>query len=157
MKIILIFLVVLMFGFSNVLAQQPTKINTNANNANIRLSFLLFPFTPLLTLETRTFGNVTLQLETNFVNTHGFNLKYFIKERMDGNYVFFGTAFVKSEFLRKDLKITALPYIGYGYAYRFGKTKTWTFDNRIGIGTTTNADNNNGIYPIIKTGIGKVF
>lgn len=45
----------------------------------IRLSFLIFPpFTPLLTLEMRTFDKLTVQLETNFINTHGVNLKYFI-------------------------------------------------------------------------------
>ena len=125
-------------------------------NANVRLSFLLFPFTPLLTLEVRTFGNVTLQLETNFVNTHGANLKYFFKNRMDGHYVFVGSAFVENKLLREDLKATILPYVGYGYAYRFGKTKAWTFDSRFGIGATTNADNN-GIYPVIKTGIGRTF
>jgi len=69
-------------------------------NANVRLSFLLFPFTPLLTVEVRTFGNVTLQLETNFVNTHGANLKHFFKDRMDGHYVFVGSAFVENKLLR---------------------------------------------------------
>lgn len=125
-------------------------------NANVRLSFLLFPFSPLLTVELRTFESVTLQVETNFVNTHGTNLKYFIKNRMEGHYVFVGSAFVENKLLRKDLKATILPYVGYGYAYRFGKTKAWTFDSRFGIGATINADNN-GIYPVIKTGIGRTF
>jgi hypothetical protein len=124
--------------------------------ANVRLSFLLFPFSPLLTVELRTFGSVTLQVETNFASTHGANLKYFIKDRMEGHYVFVGTAFVENKLLRKDLKATILPYIGYGYAYRFGKTKAWTFDSRFGIGATINADKN-GIYPIIKAGIGRIF
>ena len=128
----------------------------NNPTANVRLSLLLFPFTPLLTVEVRTIGNVTLQLETNFVNTHGANLKYFIKNRMDGHYVFTGIALVENKLLRQDKKITFLPYAGYGYAYRFGNKKQWTFDNRIGIGATTNADNN-GIYPVIKTGIGRTF
>ena len=145
--------------FSLLLSSYSTFAQTaepKIPNANVRLSFLLFPFTPLLTLEVRTFGSVTLQLETNFINIHGANLKYFIKDRMTGNYVFLGTAFVEDKFLRTDLATTILPYIGYGYAYRFGNTKAWTFDSRIGIGATTNADKN-GIYPIIKTGIGKTF
>jgi hypothetical protein len=124
---------------------------------NIRLSFLIFPpFTPLLTLEMRTFGKLTVQLETNFVNTHGVNLKYFITERMNGHFIFVGNAFIENDFLRKDKNITFLPYAGYGYAHRFGKSNAWTFDSRLGIGRTTNADNN-AIYPVLKTGIGRTF
>jgi hypothetical protein len=74
--------------------------------ANVRLSLLLFPFTPLLTVEVRTFGNLTIQLESNFVNTHGANLKYFINDRMDGNYVFVGVALVENKLLREDKKTT---------------------------------------------------
>lgn len=125
--------------------------------ANIRLSFLVFPpITPLLTLEIRTFQNITIQLETNFVNTHGVNLKCFVKERMNKDYIFIGTAFVESDYLRKDLKTTILPYIGYGYAYRFGQSNDWIFDSRIGIGRTINADDNT-ILPVVKTGIGRTF
>jgi hypothetical protein len=137
-------------NFSQVMEQKlPT--------ANIRLSFLVFPpFSPLLTLEMRTFGNLTVQLETNFVNTHGLNLKYFVIERMNKDYIFIGTAFVENEYFRKDLKSTILPYIGYGYSHRFGKNNDWIFDSRIGIGRTINADKNT-ILPVIKTGIGKTF
>jgi hypothetical protein len=124
---------------------------------NIRLSCLVFPpFSPLLTLETSAFSNLTIQAETNFVNTHGINLKYFLNERMREHYVFLGNAFIANNFLRKDNKITFLPYAGYGYAYRFGRTKAWIFDSRIGIGQTTNADNNS-ILPVIKTGVGLTF
>ena len=124
---------------------------------NIRLSFLVFPpLSPLLTFEVRTIDKLTLQLETNFVNTHGVNLKYFTKERMNGNYLFIGTAFLESDFLRKDKNITFLPYAGYGYAYRFGKTNQWVFDSRLGIGRTLNADKNL-ILPVLKTGIGRTF
>ncbi len=124
---------------------------------NIRLSFLIFPpFTPLLTLEMRTFDKLTVQLETNFINTHGVNLKYFINQRMDGHFIFVGNAFIESDFLRKDKNITFLPYAGYGYAHRFGKSNSWTFDSRLGIGRTTNADNNL-ILPVLKTGIGRTF
>jgi hypothetical protein len=49
-----------------------------------------------------------------------------------------------------------LPYIGYGYAHRFGKNKDLIFDSRIGIGPTINADKNI-IVPVLKTGIGKIF
>jgi hypothetical protein len=101
-------------------------------------------------------ANLTLQLESNFVNTHGANLKYFIKDRMDGSYVFGGIALVENKLLRRDLELTYLPYAGYGFAYRLGSQGQWTFDNRFGIGATTNADQN-GVYPILKTGFGRVF
>jgi hypothetical protein len=123
---------------------------------NIRLSFLIFPFSPLLTAEGRVIGNFTLQGETNFVNTHGVNLKYFLGESMNKGYVFVGTAFVADKFLRDDRKTTFIPYIGYGYAHRFGNNRNWTFDSRFGIGSSTNADKNS-IYPILKTGIGRLF
>lgn len=124
---------------------------------NIRLSFLIFPpFSPLLTLEMRTIDKLTVQLETNFTNTHGVNFKYFTKERMSGHFIFIGTAFIQNDFLRKDKNITFLPYIGYGYAHKFGKANAWTFDSRLGLGRTTNADKN-GIYPVLKTGIGRTF
>lgn len=124
---------------------------------NVRLSFLIIPpISPLLTFEVRTFDKLTVQLETNFVTTHGANLKYFINERMNGHFMFIGTAFIESDFLRKDKSITFLPYAGYGYAYRFGKSNAWTFDSRLGIGRTTNADNV-AIYPVLKTGIGRTF
>lgn len=149
----LIFFLILIF-VSNIFSQN---LEQKIPFANVRLSMLIFPpITPLLTVEIRTFDKVTLQLETNFVDTHGVNLKYFVKERMNKDYIFVGTAFVESDFLRKDLKTTILPYIGYGYAYRFGKANDWIFDSRIGIGRTINADKNT-ILPVIKTGIGKIF
>ncbi len=124
---------------------------------NIRLSFLIFPpFTPLLTLEMRTYKNLSVQLETNFINTHGVNFKYFINDMMDKHFVFLGNAFIENDFLRKDKKITFLPYAGYGYAYRFGRLQAWIFDSRLGIGSTINADRN-AIYPVFKTGIGRIF
>ena len=151
MKYLILFFTISIFHFAK--AQTKSDIN---QTLNVRLSFLVFPFTPLLTVEVRTIGNLTLQLESNFVNTHGANLKYFINNRMDGHYVFTGVALVENKLLRKDEKITFLPYAGYGYARRFGIRKHWTFDNRIGIGSTTNADNNS-IYPVIKTGVGYIF
>lgn len=146
-------LVICAFAFS--IAQAQNKPD-NAPVATVRVSFLIFPFTPLLTVEVKTVGNMTLQFESNFVSTHGANLKYFMKHRMDGHYVFAGTALVKNKLLRSDGHITFLPYAGYGYAHRFGNHNTWTFDNRIGIGSTTNADRN-AIYPVIKSGLGYIF
>lgn len=152
MRTIIFLCVVCMFSTLQAQTNEP-KLPIG----NVRLSFLIFPpFTPLLTLEMRTFDKITIQLETNFINTHGINLKYFIKERMNGHFVFVGTAFLESDFLRKDKSITFLPYAGYGYAYRFGKSNAWTFDSRLGIGRTTNADNNL-ILPVLKTGIGRTF
>jgi hypothetical protein len=137
------------------LRAQP-KAN-NAATGNIRLSLLVFPpVSPLLTLELRTFKKLTIQLETNFINTHGINLKYFASERMSKHFIFIGTAFIENNFLRKDKMIAYLPYAGYGYAHRFGKANTWIFDSRIGVGKTINADNN-AIYPVLKTGIGRTF
>jgi hypothetical protein len=147
----LIFLYVLCM-FSKLQAQVQ-----NLPTGNIRLSFLIFPpFTPLLTLEMRTFNKLTIQLETNFANTHGINLKYYIKERAKGHYLFVGSAFIENQFLRKDMNMTFLPYAGYGYAYRFGKSTAWVFDSRLGVGKTINADNNT-FYPVLKTGIGRIF
>lgn len=134
-----------------------SQINGTENpTINLRASILLFPTTPLLTLEVRTTGNFTLQFESNFVNTHGINIKYFLNERMNKSYVFSGIAFVENELLRTDGKATLLPYLGYGYAYRFGNKSNWIFDSRIGIGPTLNADTNS-VYPVIKTGIGIIF
>jgi hypothetical protein len=121
---------------------------------NIRLSFLLFPFSPLLTLEVRTIGNLTLQGETNFVHTHGVNLKYYTTQRMEKSYFFIGSAFVSNALLRSNKKPTTLLYGGYGYAHIFNNN--WTFDSRIGIGPTLNADKNS-VYPVIKLGVGKRF
>ncbi len=152
MKALLFFCWLFVLSTIQAQANEP-KLPT----ANIRLSCLIFPpFAPLLTFEMRTIKNVTIQLETNFINTHGINLKYFIKERMNGHFIFVGTAFIESAFLREDKNITFLPYAGYGYAYRFGKLKAWIFDSRLGIGPTINADRN-AVYPVLKTGIGRVF
>lgn len=126
------------------------------SNLNIRGSFLLFPFTPLLTVEFRTVDKFTIQLETNFVDTHGFNLKYFWKERMNKDFVFVGMALLNNSLLREDENLTYLPYAGYGYAKRFGKSQNWTWDSRFGLGFTSNADNN-FVYPVLKTGLGRVF
>lgn len=134
-----------------------SQINTIENpTINLRATILLFPTTPLLTLEVRTTGNLTLQLESNFINTHGINLKYFLNKRMNKSYVFTGIAFVENDLLREDGHLTLLPYAGYGYALRFGNKKQWTFDSRIGFGPTLNADTN-GVYPVLKTGIGRIF
>lgn len=141
---ILLFTGGLMFNLS---AQESQPV------LNFRLSFLLVPFTPLMTLEASTIDKFTFQLETNFVDTHGFNIKYFTQAKMKEHYTFVGMAFVKNDLLRDDDNYTYLPYAGYGYAQRFGAKSQWTFDNRIGIGSTLNADRN-GIYPIIKTGLG---
>jgi hypothetical protein len=132
------------------------KSQSTQPHINVRLSFLIFPFSPLLTVESKVIGNVSLQGETNFVNTHGINLKYFLKENMANDYIFIGNAFVTNKILRDDQKSTIIPYLGYGYAYRFGNNRSWTFDSRLGIGFSTNADKNS-IYPILKTGIGRLF
>lgn len=75
---------------------------------------------------------------------------------MDEDYILTAIALVDNKLLRADKKTRFLPYAGYGYSYRFGNKKQWTFDNRIGIGGTTNTDINS-VYPVIKTGIGLIF
>ena len=85
---------------------QAQTIDSKLPIRSIRLSFLIFPpFSSLLTLEMRIFDKLTVQLETNFVNTHGVNLTYFINERMNGHFIFVGTTFIENDFLRKDKNI----------------------------------------------------
>jgi hypothetical protein len=132
-------------------------VNNKLPLINIRASFLLVPnITPLLTVETGIRKNITLQLETNFKNTHGANLKYYPKKRMSKDYIFLGNAILKSSYLRSDNKLTLLPYLGYGYAYRFGKLKNGVLDARLGLGHTLNAMNNI-ILPVIKIGVGRII
>ena len=100
-------IIIFLWLFSTLLKVQAQTNEPKLPVGNIRLSFLIFPpFSPLLTLETRTFDKVTVQLETNFINTHGVNLKYFINERMNKHFIFIGTAFIENDFLRKDKNIT---------------------------------------------------
>jgi hypothetical protein len=147
MKKALIFTILLMSTVS-------MKAQNDMPFMNVRLSFLLFPFTPLMTVEVRTIGNLTLQGETNFRHIHGVNLKYYTEKRMEKSYFFVGSAFVSDAFLRMDKKSTTLLYAGYGYAHII--KNNWTFDARIGIGPTVNADKNS-VYPVIKLGAGKRF
>lgn len=91
MKKALIFIVLLLSTVS-MKAQNTEPV------MNIRLSFLLFPFSPLLTLEVRTFGKVALQGETNFVHMHGVNVKYYTTQRMEKNYFFVGSAHTTRHF-----------------------------------------------------------
>jgi hypothetical protein len=142
----------LIFGFIPMIVFSQSQ----SPKINVRFSILVAPFTPLITVEAGIVSNLTLQGETNFVNTHGLNLKYFLQNRMEKSYVFVGNAWVVSDFLRKDKQSTLLPYVGYGYAHRWGNKNQWTFDSRLGLGRTINADNNS-IYPVLKTGIGRVF
>ena len=149
---------IICFGLTCLFSStQAQTVEPRQPIGNVRLSFLVFPpFSPLLTVEVRTFGRLTAQLETNFVNIHGMNLKYFMTERMNGHYLFVGSAFLESDFLRKDKSVSYLPYAGYGYAHRFGKSDAWIFDSRLGVGRTLNADKNS-VYPVLKTGIGHTF
>jgi hypothetical protein len=104
--------IILLCLFCNFLKLQAQTNEPKLPIGNIRLSFLIFPpFTPLLTLKMRTFDKLTVQLETNFINTHGINLKYFVNERMNGHFIFVGNAFIESDFLRYDKNITFLPYV----------------------------------------------
>jgi hypothetical protein len=120
---------------------------------NVRLSFLAFPFTPLLTVELRVLPQLTLQGETNFYSIHGLNFKYFFTPALVGPYVFLGNAWVKHPLLRADGKYTWLPYTGGGYSLPLGEGP-YLVDGRIGIGPTIGADRF-GIYPVLKFGIGR--
>ncbi|MEM6726471.1 MAG: hypothetical protein AAF598_20690 [Bacteroidota bacterium] len=121
---------------------------------NLRVSALLFPFTPLVTAEVKTVGPVTLQVESNFRRTHGFNIKWYTEAVMSGHFFFIGSAFVTNELLREDLKTTVLPYAGYGYSHVMGER--WMLDGRIGFGPAVNADRF-AFYPVAKIGIGHQF
>ncbi len=148
MRILSIVIITILFSIPQTKA--------NPNSVNLRLSFLLFPFTPLLSIESRISGSFTLQFESNFTDTHGFNFKWFLNKRMQEDYLFIGTAVVSNTLLRDDGTYTFLPYAGYGFAKRFGESKNWTWDSRAGLGGTLNSENNS-LYPIIKTGVGRVF
>lgn len=121
---------------------------------NVRFSLLLFPTTPLLTVECRTIGPLSLQGETNFARIHGLNLKYYLHTTLERDYIFVGSAFLRDKSLRQDGGTSVLPYLGWGYAHVFGQN--WVADGRIGIGPVLNADRM-GVYPVIKIGAGKRF
>jgi len=144
------------FTFLLIAQLSIAQDNLQSSLVNIRASFLLYPSSPLLTIEFKTIDKLSIQLESNFNNTHGLNLKYFKNSLMSKDYYFVGLAFVKNNRLREDENTVYLPYMGYGYASRFGSKDQWLFDNRIGIGPSLNADQNI-IAPIVKTGIGYVI
>ncbi len=121
---------------------------------SVRLSVLAVPFTPLLTVECRAVGNLTVQGETNFGRIHGVNLKYYLHAPLERGYVFVGNAFVRSESLREDGRSALLPYAGWGYAHVMAHN--WAVDGRLGVGPILNADHT-GIYPVLKIGVGKRF
>ena len=120
----------------------------------MRLSLLVVPATPLLTLEVRTFGRFTLQGETNFTHTHGLNARYYLHQPMQGGFVFIGSAWVQNVLLRQDHGTTTLPYAGGGYAWGLGTR--WTADARAGLGPALNADQRR-VYPVVKIGAGRKF
>lgn len=120
---------------------------------NVRLSLLL-PFTPLLTVEARAGGLLTLQGETNFRRVHGLNVRYYLRQSMRGGFVFVGSALVRDVFLRADNRTTVLPYAGYGHAWPLGPH--WTADARAGLGPAVNADEPR-VYPVVKIGVGRKF
>jgi hypothetical protein len=142
------------FFISGLVLGQTT--DTHHSSFSIRLTILMVPVTPLLTMEIKATEKTTIQFESNFVNIHGVNLKYFLNSGMKYDYVFKGLAILKSSDLREDYRVTYLPYVGYGCAYRFGVDNRWDLESRIGIGITANADKNI-LFPVIKSGLGYVF
>ncbi|GEM_PF-2655023 len=133
-----------------------TDFSERRPSINLRVSFLLLPATPLITLEALTVNRLSIQLESNFGDTHGINLKYYQNESMNGTYFFTGMAWVEDDLLRENGGFTRLPYGGIGIADRFGRKGHYVFDGRFGIGPTLNADNNS-LYPVIKLGVGRIF
>ncbi len=121
---------------------------------SVRLSCLLVPFTPLLTVEVNVLGPLTLQGETNFGHTHGLNLKWYRRAVMQGGYGFAGVAWVRHPLLRADNRTTWLPYAGGRYAWAFGRH--WAIDARAGLGPALNADLLR-FYPVMKLGAGRTF
>jgi hypothetical protein len=120
---------------------------------SVRLSFLVVPFTPLLTLEARILGPLTLQGETNFARIHGLNVKWYLRKPMQEGYVFVGSALVRSSTLRPNGGSLVLPYAGYGYAWAL--RNNWTVDARAGLGPVLRADEFLPVFPVLKVGVGK--
>lgn len=121
---------------------------------NVRLSFLAYPFTPLLSVELRCLPQMSLQAETNFSNIHGINIKAYASPAAEGGYLFLGAAFVSDKRLREDGGWTYLPYAGVGYSLPLGGS--WIGDTRLGFGPTLGA---NKVYwvPVLKAGVGRWF
>lgn len=121
---------------------------------NVRLSFLAYPFTPLLSVELRCLPQLSLQAETNFRHIHGINLKAYASPLAEGPYGFLGTAFIRDSRLREDGGWTYLPYVGGGYSLPFGNG--WLVDTRLGVGPTLGADRRYWV-PVWKAGVGHWF
>lgn len=151
MKQILLMLVFLV-GLTHR-AQNPAEM---PSRVNARLSFLVVPFSPLLSLEISVVKRLTLQVETNFKNTHGLNMKYYLQNRMQTHYVFVGTAFMQHPELGNKGELALLPYAGYGYALRFGNSRRWIFDSRLGLGALR-LDGRLSPFPVLKSGIGITY
>ena len=128
------------------MAPRPPRIS-------VRLSFLAVPFSPLLTLEARMLGPLTLQGETNFARIHGLNLKWYLRKSMQAGYVFAGSALISRSTLRSDGGSLVLPYAGYGYAWVL--KNNWTVDARAGLGPVLRADESVPVFPVLKVGAGK--
>ncbi len=142
---------------AGVLAAHPSRgqlSDAPPPAVSVRLSCLLVPFTPLLTVEVKAVGPLTLQGETNFGHTHGLNLKWYRWAVMQGGYGFVGAAWVRHSLLRADNRTTWLPYVGGGYAWAFGRH--WAIDARAGLGPAVNADLLR-LYPVVKVGAGRRF
>lgn len=121
---------------------------------NVRLSFLAYPFTPLLSVELRCLPQISLQAETNFRHIHGINLKAYASPAAEGGYLFLGTAFVRDKRLSEDNGWTYLPYAGAGYSLPLGGS--WVGDARLGFGPTLGADRTYWV-PVLKAGVGRWF
>ena len=139
-----------------LLAVSPARGQQPAREplVSVRASVLLFPVTPLLTLEVKALGPLTLQGETNFGRTHGLNARWYLRPPLRGGYVFVGSAWVRHNRLRQDGRPTVLPYAGCGHAWPLGAR--WTLDARAGLGPALNADVRR-VYPVVKVGAGRIF
>jgi len=129
----------------NAVAQPGSKFS-------LRATGLQYPSTLLLTVEAAVYKSFSFQLETNFTNTHGVNIKYWVKTPLNNAYLFAGNAWVINRELREDLRFAYLTYTGVGYAHRW--RRNWVLDSRFGLGPLWNSDSR-GVFPVIKIGVGK--
>lgn len=121
---------------------------------SLRATWLAFPSQIVLTAEVSVFNQVGLQFETNFRNTHGMNLKYYLMENFSMTYVFVGSGLLQDQRLREGNKSALLTYAGFGYSHRWHR---WIADSRIGLGPIWRFEQDPLVVPVLKVGIGRVF
>lgn len=146
-RLALLLIIVLLLSFES--HGQPTR-----EVFSLRATWLAFPSQVVLTAEVSVFNKVGVQVETNFRNTHGINLKYYLVEDFSMTYVFLGSGLLQDERLREGDKSALLTYAGFGYSQRW---RRWIADSRIGLGPIWRFEQDPLVVPVLKVGFGCVF